>query len=101
MFHKFSKLEIVAHPFFITQNALQAYLLPLAAKMPKSFYFADPESVKELAEKQAKILSEETKINLTVDYGNTELLESLAYYEAHGTLMFDDYSWYFNTSSWL
>jgi ClpP class serine protease len=101
MFHKFSKLEVVAHPFFITQNALQSYLLPIANKMPKSFYYEDPPSAKDLAKKQAEILSEETKVNLTTDYGNVELQESLAYYEAHGTLMFDDYWWYFNTKEFL
>ncbi|MDR1629936.1 MAG: S49 family peptidase [Oscillospiraceae bacterium] len=101
MFHKFSKLEVVAHPFFITQNALQAYLMPIATKMPASFYFDEIPSAKNVAKKQAAILSEETKINLTTDYGNTELQKSLAYYEAHGTLMFDDYSWYFNTKEFL
>jgi ClpP class serine protease len=101
MFHKFSKLEVVAYPFFITQNALQAYLMPIISKMPASFYFEKLPSAKNLAKKQAAILSEVTKINLTTDYGNTELQESLAYYEAHGTLLFDDYPWYFNTKEFL
>ncbi|MDR1198349.1 MAG: S49 family peptidase [Prevotellaceae bacterium] len=96
-FLKFSKLEILSHPLFITKNELQKYLLPLNRQLPAAFFLADIPTAKKLATKKAEALYGQTGINLTTDYGNTEIIDAVAYYEAHGTIMFDDYSWYFNT----
>jgi ClpP class serine protease len=102
MFYKFSKLEIIAHPMFITQNALQAYLMPLTfGKMPAALFWDKIPTIKELATKKAVVLSEQTGITLTTDYGSSEIKNALAYYEARGAIQFDDYPWYFNTKDFL
>jgi Periplasmic serine proteases (ClpP class) len=102
-FSKYSKLEVIEHPLLITERALQAYLLPFTSgKTTAGFFdFDDIPSAKDIATEHAKKLSETTQITLTTDYGNSDIKDSLAYYEAYGTLMYDDYPWYFNTKEFL
>jgi ClpP class serine protease len=100
-FLKFSKLEILSHPLFITKNALQEYLMPINTKLPSAFFLVDVPTAKDLTAKKAKLLSEQTGITLTTDYANTNIIDSVAYYQANGTIMFDDYSWYFNTKTFV
>ena len=96
-----SKLEILSAPMFITEQALQSYLFALTQPQPKDWVEIEIPTAKDIAAKTAEKLSEDTGIAITTDYGNTSLENAIAYYEAHGALMYDDYSWYFNTKTFV
>ena len=95
---KFSRFEIAANPMFITSASLQQYLLPL---IQDGIFWNQPKTIKEVSKEQADILSQRTGFKLSIDYSDQEQNEALAYYFAYGTLMYDDYPWYFNTKSFL